>query len=87
MWGTYGKGGVEHCGGSCSSHPLTWKRLVDCDTEHLQAIIRTQRQLVGHEYTNLINSILADRGERPEKFSPAAEHRMWRSFINSVARV
>lgn len=33
MWGTYGKGGAEHCAGTCPEHRLVWKKLVDCDTE------------------------------------------------------
>jgi hypothetical protein len=59
-WGTYGKGGVEHCGGTCPKHPLVWKRLVDCDTDHLQTIL--QYQLADDNYRELIRSILADRG-------------------------
>lgn len=65
MWGTFGKGGVEHCHGveGCPQHPLVWKRLVDCDSEHLRAILRTQRQLRHTDYPTIINAILADRGE------------------------
>lgn len=64
MWGTYGKGGVEHCNGRCPEHRLTWKRLVDCDTEHLFAILRTQRQIYapGCDYPEIILAILRDRG-------------------------
>jgi hypothetical protein len=36
LWGTYGKSGKEH---------FRWKRLVDCDIDHLQAILDTQHQL------------------------------------------
>lgn len=72
MWGTFGKGGAEHCAGTCPEHRLRYKRLVDCDTEHLQAILRTQWQLVGHDYTYLIRSILVDRGEKPVDFDKAA---------------
>lgn len=60
MWGTYGKGGTEHCNGTCPEHPLRWKRLIDCDTEHLQAILGTQ--LINNSYRVIINSILKDRG-------------------------
>lgn len=35
-WATYGRGGKD---------PLTYKRLRDCDTEHLQNILITQRQI------------------------------------------
>lgn len=69
MWGTYGKGGAEHCAGTCPEHRLVWKKLVDCDTEHLQSILRTQRQIVDHYYTDLIHAILADRGVKPVRFS------------------
>ena len=64
MWGTFGKGGVEHCHGyeGCPQHPLTWKRLVDCDSEHLQAILRTQYQIRNTDYPAIIKAILADRG-------------------------
>lgn len=73
FWGTFGKGGVEHCAGRCPLHKLQWKKLTDCDTEHLQAILRTQRQIRYHMYTKLIESILKDRGVKPEKFSFEAE--------------
>jgi len=63
MWGTYGKGGIEHCGGRCAEHPLVWKRLVDCETEHLIAILRTQPQVWESDYVKIILSILKDRGE------------------------
>jgi hypothetical protein len=79
MWGTYGKGGAEHCAGTCPEHQLFWKKLVDCDTEHLQAILRTQRHIVGHPYTELIHSILNDRGVKPEKFNfEAASEFEWK---------
>jgi len=60
MWGTYGKGGIEHCNGACDEHPLRYKRLIDCDDEHLQAILKTQS--VQNSYAVIIGSILADRG-------------------------
>jgi hypothetical protein len=65
MWGTYGKNGVEHCNGTCPLHPLVWKRLVDCETEHLVAILDTQSQVYTWEdgsYAKIITAILADRG-------------------------
>jgi len=50
-WGTYGK----H-----RSEPLKYVRLMDCSTEHLKAILRTQGQIV--DLTRLvIESILEDR--------------------------
>lgn len=53
MWGTYGK---------LRSEPLRYVRLIDCATDHLQAILRTQPQVKGDDYETIILSILADRG-------------------------
>ncbi len=80
-WGTYGKGGVEHCAGRCPEHRLKWKKLVDCDTEHLQAILRTQRQIRYHLYRMLIEDILKERGVKPEQFSDEAEREMYDKVI------
>ena len=69
LWGTYGKGGIEHCDGTCPLHQLRWKRLEDCDTEHLQAILRTQRQV--HEHPALkkvIEELLFERGASAPEF-------------------
>jgi hypothetical protein len=65
LWGTYGKGGAEHCGGGCMHHRLRYVRLMDCDTEHLLAILATQHQLADTCYPAIIISILADRGVCP----------------------
>ncbi len=46
VWGTYGKSGQE---------PLKWVRLMDCSTEHLEAILRTQ-----HHITNDIRYIIGE---------------------------
>jgi hypothetical protein len=62
VWGTYGKN---------SDQPLTWKRLVDCETEHLQAILRTVPG-ISYSYTQIIHGILWDRGETPESYDPKA---------------
>ena len=51
-WGTYGKSGTE---------PLTFVLLRDCSTEHLQAILDTQRMLMP-DYKVIIKAILKDRG-------------------------
>lgn len=59
-WGTYGKGGWEHCRGTCPQHQLRIVRLVDCTTDHLQAIIRMCR--LPEDYFVIISSILDDRG-------------------------
>lgn len=72
LWGTYGKGGAVHCGGTCPMHRLRWVRLVECTTEHLQAILRTQAQIRNTEYPALIANILRDRGVVPEAFNPKA---------------
>lgn len=61
IWGTYGKGGYEHCHGTCPAHPLRWVRLIDCETEHLQAIMSGKWYVPKH-YVVIINSILDDRG-------------------------
>lgn len=59
-WGTNGKGGMGHCNGTCVYHQLQWKKLIDCDTEHLLAIVKTQP--LGSDYREIITSILSDRG-------------------------
>jgi len=77
IWGTYGKGGVEHCGGRCPAHPLEWVKLEDRETSHLQAILRTQRQIRFTYYETGIHRLLAARGVKPETFSYAAEQEMF----------
>jgi len=63
LWGTYGKSGKE---------PLKWVKLGDCETEHLQAILRTQPQ-IHWDYPELkvrlkaIKAILASRGAKIEE--------------------
>ena len=45
MWGSYGKGIVEAFRpGDFISEP-TWRKLGDLETDHLKAILRTQRQI------------------------------------------
>lgn len=53
LWGTYGKP---------ITHPARWVRLIDCSTEHLQAIL-VELPLHGddHNYTTIIQAILKDR--------------------------
>jgi hypothetical protein len=60
VWGTYGKGGVEHCYGRCPEHQLRWVRLIDCSTEHLLALLKFFS--FEDDYSKIINSILDDRG-------------------------
>jgi hypothetical protein len=81
LWGTFGKGGVEHCAGTCPEHQLRWKALTDCDTEHLQAILRTQRH-IPYRYTEAIHAILTERGVKPDEFSFEAES----EFLFAVSR-
>ena len=77
MWGTYGKGGVEHCAGRCPEHKLQWVKLIERESDHLQAILRTQRQIVGTQYDRAIRSILMDRGVTPERYSYEAEQELF----------
>ena len=88
-WGTYGKGGAEHCGGTCPEHQLRIKSLVDCDTDHLQAILRNQRQVhIGPSsfYSLVIRRILQDRGVTPEKFSPEAEVALTKAWLEGTQK-
>lgn len=50
-WGTYGKK---------RDQAIEWVRFVDCSTNHLQAILRTQKQIPGVAKL-IIESILRDR--------------------------
>ena len=77
LWGTFGKGGVEHCHGTCPKHQLRWKRLVDCSTPHLKAILRSQRQAWQSTYVDIIEGILKDRGVKPAGLSPKAERELF----------
>jgi|SRR5579863_511578 hypothetical protein len=61
MWGTYGKGGWEHCKGTCPEHQYREVRLMDCSTEHLQTLW-TNDWLTG-DYESVVEAILDDRGE------------------------
>lgn len=75
LWGSYGKGGAEHCGGCCPEHRLRMKKLSECDTDHLQAILRTQQQVHYfrfRHYVEAIHEILKTRGVEPEKFNTDA---------------
>jgi len=84
LWGTYGKGGVEHCAGQCPEHGLQWVRLVDRETDHLQAILRTQGQIHDHVCRVVIESILLDRGVVPEHYSHAAEQELYRKWREAL---
>jgi hypothetical protein len=56
LWGTYGKEGKD---------PLKHVPLSKCETDHLQAILRTQSH-IGPFVRDLICEILKDRGVEPE---------------------
>jgi hypothetical protein len=60
-WGTYGKGGWEHCKGTCSKHQRREVRLRDCTTEHLQTL--WTNNWLSEDYQTIVESILDDRGE------------------------
>ncbi len=79
-WGTYGKDGAEHCCGRCPEHKFRWKKLVDCDTDHLQMILKNQRHVIHHPIRLVIEDILRDRGVVPAKFSYEAE----REFLDKL---
>jgi len=84
VWGTYGKGGVEHCAGRCPEHKLQWVKLIDRETEHLQAILRTQRQIrYNRMYRGVIEGILKDRGVKPEQFSYEAEQELFNKMAEA----
>ena len=72
-WGTYGKSG---------SDPLKWKKLIDCETEHLEAILRTQPHI--KQYSGLkeiIESILEDRkNPKPPEVKPKAKRKKKEPF-------
>src|SRR5271157_3038789 len=86
IWGTYGKGGVEHCAGRCPLHKLQWVKLRDRESSHLQAILRTQRQISGTNYQRQIETLLRERGETPEKFSYAAEQELFNKMAAAERR-
>lgn len=57
LWGTYGRP---------ARHPVRWKQLRDLDTEHLQNILATQRQ-IPVIYSRAIMGILRERAEFPNE--------------------
>lgn len=52
VWGTYGKEGRG---------PMRYKNIVDLDTDHIEAILKTQLHVVG-ELREIFKSVLKDRG-------------------------
>jgi len=53
-WGTYGKSGRQ---------TLRYLRLKDLDTDHLEAILRTQSHIRGTEMEVAVRSVLSKRKE------------------------
>ena len=53
VWGTFGRP---------AQHPVQWKRLRELDTEHLENILVSQRQ-IPHIYSRAILGILRERYE------------------------
>jgi hypothetical protein len=62
IWGTYGKGTMEdyEAGRIKKLPPVTWKKLDDCDTDHLIRILKNQP--IQPSYKTAISHILTDRG-------------------------
>jgi hypothetical protein len=85
LWGTYGKGGFEHCAGRCPEHQLRWKPLEDCDTDHLQMILRNQRQVQScPDLKRAIHELLFERGASAPEFDPVAERELADAAFNGM---
>lgn len=59
LWGTYGPKGDQ---------PRRWVPLKECETDHLQAILRTQPHVYGTIMEKIIKHILKERGVEPFDF-------------------
>lgn len=59
-WGTYGKDGT---------HSIKEVKLGDCETDHLQAILRTESWHLTVQYDQSIRRILQSRGVEPLPYS------------------
>ena len=67
LWGTYGDGGMaEHVAFGTPLPEILMKRLGDLETDHLEKILETQKQIEPH-YREAINLILKSRAEKDEK--------------------
>lgn len=64
LWGTYGKNGDQ---------PLRWVPLKECETEHLQAILKTQLHIYGGIIEKVIKHILKERGVKPAGLEVSGE--------------
>ena len=58
LWGTYGPKGDQ---------PRRWVPLKECETDHLQAILRTQPHVYGGVVEKVIKHWLNWRGVKPER--------------------
>jgi hypothetical protein len=67
VWGTYDKGGFEHCKGTCPLHQYREVRLADCSTEHLQTL--WTNDWLDNDYKRIVEAILDDRG-KPYEIQP-----------------
>ena len=56
LWGTFGPKGDQ---------PLRWVPLKECETDHLQAILKTQLHIYGGVVERVIKHILKERGVKP----------------------
>lgn len=52
LWGTYGISGDQ---------PLRWKPLIECDSDHLRAILKTQVHVKGSRVERVALAILKER--------------------------
>lgn len=80
-WGTYGKGGWDHCKGNCPLHQYQEVRLQDCSTERLQTL--WTNDWLTADYDRIVESILDDRGadyELPVQPETADYFREFRHF-------
>lgn len=61
LWGTYGPKGDQ---------PRRWVPLKECETDHLQAILRTQPHVYGGVVEKVIKHWLNRRGIEPAALEP-----------------
>ena len=76
QWGTYGKDGTQLQWGTYGkdgTQPLKYKKLHECSSNHLNAILETQKQ-ISFQYKRTIRHILEKR----------EEHIMWKISIKDL---
>ena len=76
LWGTYGISGKE---------PLKWKELRHCDTDHLQAILKTQSHIY-EPYSQAILRLKAIQGILKARGAevPEYDHDAYLKFVQRV---